>query len=594
MNVLNSMKLGVQCLTYKGMESSAAVNVLVICITFGSVTRDTLAKNIFTSAVDLILASECNRQIFGKHTTEIINQGKSVLFNNTLGQVKHGAGPLLELLMEYNGHNKRVTTLANILAPSVTPSLLQDHALERILCAWSKQENGMDVIKLVIDNAFIGVSGGIMLSAVFMSALKRAVLDKAEYQSNTVFHRHAAQEFHRYCSQDDYTLTPFTLKGCCIAVAEDARRSMSKMCQQSEILRIALQLPAWVKSVLSECREFNSLLYLTEGIDTPPGTVFDLIECVLVAHKTQQPALVNCIFEEMIEFPKSLRDRFWIKFAQLKPFLSTMPAIMTTRMEKNWLNELAAVCFKHDAAFAPSRDLTAFMGSEFRLPIQHPVAMDDYFTDSAFMDALQQGMALKVENHYQGFSQFTAGMETLLAKVKAMFRLPEGLTETQKHQISQLSNMVNHQPMSLLALTHFTMPDNTIKAVEEKVLGQFNCTAGKLILADGIWMQVGDARAEVVVSNKNEVDIATTIVWPVTAFGTSPDVLRPVQGAANTLSTTVNVNLKFNDRGLETKHVSIGAIQLALEERLTFTALEKTIGASPGMATRLSRYLMFS
>ncbi|MGL9735290.1 MAG: hypothetical protein ACR5LF_05215 [Symbiopectobacterium sp.] len=155
------MKLAACTLTYKSMDSIKVVNTLVNRITFCSVTRYTLAKNILSSAVNLAQQYACEQKLLGERSAEIVSLGRSVLLDNTMAQVKKdntmaqvkkGAGPLVSLLIEYNGNSSCSTFLASKIAESFLPDMLQDCALERILCVWSKKESGSQVMKLAIGN----------------------------------------------------------------------------------------------------------------------------------------------------------------------------------------------------------------------------------------------------------------------------------------------------------------------------------------------------------------------------------------------------------------------------------------------------------
>ncbi|MBG6247145.1 MULTISPECIES: hypothetical protein [Symbiopectobacterium] len=65
MKISDGVKLAARTLTYKAMDSSKVVNTLVNRITFGSVTRDTLAKNILPGTVNLAQQYACEQKLLG-------------------------------------------------------------------------------------------------------------------------------------------------------------------------------------------------------------------------------------------------------------------------------------------------------------------------------------------------------------------------------------------------------------------------------------------------------------------------------------------------------------------------------------------------
>ncbi|MFT8211877.1 MAG: hypothetical protein ACMZI0_17280 [Symbiopectobacterium sp.] len=86
MNISDGVKLAARTLTYKAMDSSKVINTLVSRITFGSVTRDTLAKNILSGTVNLAQQYECDQKLLGERSAEIVSLARSVLFDNTMVQ----------------------------------------------------------------------------------------------------------------------------------------------------------------------------------------------------------------------------------------------------------------------------------------------------------------------------------------------------------------------------------------------------------------------------------------------------------------------------------------------------------------------------
>lgn len=573
MKISDGMKLAARTLTYKAMDSSKVVNTLVNRITFGSVSRDTLAKNILSGTVNLAQQYACEQKLLGERSAEIVSLGRSVLFDNTVAQVKEGASPLVSLLMEYNGNNSCSTFLASKIAERFLPDMLQDHALERILCVWSTQESGSQVMKLAIENALTGVYGGKMIAATFMSVLKRTILDKAEYQSNTALHRIAAKELQRHYTQSKEVVPEISLCSVISSVTAETYSHVSSLCLQSEVMRNVLQLPAKIREV------FNAFLPMGTA-NGDKKTVSDLIELAILAHKTQQPELVDEMFKMIAELPKEVRGEFQNKYEQLKPLLEKMP-LSTIAIGQNWLNELESVSFEHHDNYAVSSELTAFMKNGFSLPVKHPEDAGGYFAGGSFINALRQGMALHIDNSHKSYGQRAVDMGgNLFSIIKDTLALPEGLSEGQKRQVGQLSDMVNHHPMSLLALTHHIAPKNVLNNVGNKVLNELNHQSGNVIFIDNRWMKLGPPQTTVTVSKSNGVDIATQIVWPVEQLGSSRDDMLPLSSGSSTVSTTVNSHLMFNENGLKNKSVTISDINVDLAEKLTFSQPLETYTAS--------------
>lgn len=576
MKISDGVKLAARTLTYKAMDSSKVVNTLVNRITFGSVTRDTLAKNILSGTVNLAQQYACEQKLLGERSAEIVSLGRSVLFDNTMAQVKEGAGPLVSLLMEYNGNNSCSTFLTSKIAERFLPDMLQDHALERISCVWSTQESGSQVMKLAIENALTGVYGGKMIAATFMSVLKRTILDKAEYHSNTALHRIAAKELQRHYTQSKEVVPEISLCSVISSVTAETYSHVSSLCLQSEVMRNVLQLPTKIKEVFNAFSTWRP----TGTANGDKKTVSDLVELAILVHKTQQPEQVDEMFKMIAELPKEVRGEFQNKYEQLKPLLEKMP-LSTIAIGQNWLNELESVSFEHHDNYAVSSELTAFMKNGFSLPVTPPEEAEGYFAGGSFINALRQGMALHIDNSHKNYGQRAVDMGgNLFSIIKDMLALPEGLSEGQKRQVGQLSDMVNHHPMSLLALTHHIAPKNVLNSVSNKVLNELNHQSGNVIFTDNRWMKLGPPQTTVTVSKCDGVDVATQIVWPVEQLGLSRDDMLPLSSGSSTVSTTVNSHLMFNENGLKSKSVTISDINIDLVEKLTFSQPPETYTAS--------------
>src|SRR5471030_3074830 len=106
MHQVSLIKLGAQTLTYTVLDKSRILNGLAKRITFGSVTRNKLAKSIIANTVAVAQNYAIANKALGKRSAEIINQTRSVLFDNTRQQVDNGVPSLVSLLLQSKGQGK--------------------------------------------------------------------------------------------------------------------------------------------------------------------------------------------------------------------------------------------------------------------------------------------------------------------------------------------------------------------------------------------------------------------------------------------------------------------------------------------------------
>lgn len=564
MHQVSLIKLGAQTLTYTVLDKSRILNGLAKRITFGSVTRNKLAKSIITNTVAVAQNYAIANKALGKRSAEIINQTRSVLFDNTRQQVDNGVPSLVSLLLQSKGQGKFAQKLAAGIAQYLGPSLLNDHALERVLVALKEQKGGENVLKMTLNNALSGIIGGKIISATFMSALKRAILDLPEYKPTSPLHHMAAWKLHQSLAVDHGSLPPMP-KGLQVieAIAGNVPGMVASVCRQMDHIQNFLQLPHSEKelvNVFTEC--WPSDLTVNENI-TPK----DFARLVLMAHTSDQ----TCILEKNIdELPAKEQESLQHQFKEISTFLARMPE-PTIKVAQNWTGGIESVSAQHSKEHAASPKLENFMHNQFRAPVHHPEEIASYFADGAFIEAFKKGIDLKVNSSQQGYGRWIAGMGSqIISQAKDMWGGQQQLTHAQQRQLGQLSELVDNNAMSMMALTRYLIPEVITQAVQDEVFNQFTRKQPNLLLADNLWMTVGQPDVSFVVSKKTGVDIDITLKWPVTGFGANPEELTALQSRQSHISATVNVNMLFNDKGVAKQAINISATQISLNDTLNF------------------------
>lgn len=569
MHQISLIKLGAQSLTYTLLDRSRVLNGLAKRITFGSVTCDKLAKSIISNTVAVAQHYAIASKALGKRSAEIINLSKSVLFDNTRQQVDNGVAPLVTLLLQSKGQGKFAQNLAAGIARYLGPALLKDHALERILVALKEQKGGENVLKMTLDNALSGITGGKIISATFMSALKRAILDRTEYKPTSPLHHMAAWKLHQSLAVDPGSLPP-PPKGLQIieAVAGKVPGMVASVCQQLDHMQNFLQLPYSEKeltAVFTEC--WPSDLAVNENI-----TRKDFVKIVMMAHATEQAGILD---KNIAGLPAGARESLQQQTNEIRAFLAKMPAC-DIKVAQNWTGGIESVSAQHAREHQPSPQLLDFMSNKFHAPVHHPGELAAYFADGAFIKAFKQGIDLKVDNGQQSYSRWIADMGSqLVSQAKNLWGGQQQLTPAQQRQLGQLSELVDHNPMSMLALSRYLIPDVLAQSVQDEVFNQFTRRQPDLIFADNLWMQTGKPDVSYVISKQDGVDIDIALKWPVTGFGTDPDKLAVSQSRQNHIATTVKVNMLFDDKGVVKQNMSIMATRISLSETLEFEPLKK-------------------
>ncbi len=603
-------RFATQFITYAMMDKNRVFNGIVKRISAGKVTRDRLAKSIISNTLSLGQQHVSSHQMLGRRSAEIVNQVRSVLFDNTQQQIKDGIAPLIEVILKSKGQGEFAQKMAAGIAQFVGPSLLQNNALERVLVALTEQNGGENALKLALDNALGGVTGGKIVSATFMSALKRAILDNPDYKPTSYLHHVIAWKLHQSLATDPTTLPPSPMGLQTVeTIAGKIPGLVTAVCRQLDTLQKFLQLPLSEKelsSVFTEC--WPSDLTVSDATSSK-----EFIKLAMMAHATDQHHVLDNSIALLSKSSEKRGNAFQRQYAEIKNFLAKMPT-SEIKVTQNWSGEIEAISTHHVKEHNPSSRLEDFMASAFRVSVHHPEAVNAYFTDSAFIEAFKSGIDLNIDNSHQSYSRWVSGFgNQLLSQAKQICGGQPGLSGTQLRQLGQLSDMVDNNPLSLLALTRYLNPTNIINAVQYEVFNQFLRPTSQAALAsepviigaDKLWMSVGKPEVGFTVNKKNGVNIAIAVQWPVSEFSTQQDDVRrghnmvvgenasPTAEAGHRsnimassyqkgghISTELNVNMQFNERGLDKQTMSIGSTTISLREQLTFAPPQLLTGAT--------------
>ncbi|MEA9391150.1 hypothetical protein SJI19_11460 [Acerihabitans sp. TG2] len=612
-------RLAVQFITYAAMDKSKVCNGIVKRISGGTITRDTLAKSIISKTVSLGLQHASSNNMLGKRSAEIVNQVRSVLFDNTQRQVKEGVAPLIELIVKSKGQGEFAQKMAAGIGQFIGPSLLQNNALERVLVALKEQPGGENALKLALENALGGFTGGKMISATFMSILKRAILDNPDYKPTSFLHHMAAWKLHQNLTSDPSQLPPAPLGLHSVeAIAGKIPGLVTTVCHQLDNLQKFLQLPLSEKelsSVYTEC--WPSDLNVAQTTSRK-----DFIKLVMMAHATDQQHILD---NNIALLSKETGESFQRQHQEIKEFLSKIPE-PEIKIAQNWSGDIEAISAYHHKDHDPSARLEAFMASSFRTPVHHPDDVASYFADGAFIKVLRSGIDLNIDNSHQSYARWVSGFgNQLVSQAKQMWTGQHELAGTQLRQLGQLSEMVDNNPLSLLALTRYLIPENITHAVQNEIFEPFlqptplpnqasERVAGSqkkpiIIAADNVWMKVGEPQVSFAINKQHGVNLDISIKWPVSEFSKQQEPVglaksrainsAPVDESSSDktsnnldnvatdyqhtghISTQVNINMLFNDRGLEKQTMKIGKTSIALHEKLTFLPADTTILKTP-------------
>lgn len=485
MNNATIAKFGLRVLIYRCMDSNSKLNALTKRISLGSITRDKLAKNIISDTITLAQHYVISNKSLGKRSAEIVNQGRSALFDNTRAQAENGLAPLVDLILQSKGQGELARKIAAGITHYIGPALIQDHGVERVLAALTKFDGGENVLRLALDNVFTGVTGGKMISATFMSALKRAILDRPEFRQSTHLHDMAAWKLYQILAPESSTLPP-PPKGLQTLefVVNQVPGMVTSVCQQIDNIQQYLQLPYSEKdlsAVFTEC--WPSDLVVSEDISPK-----DFARVVMMGHATDQSTIVN---QNIDALPKGIRETLQQDAATIRSLLTRLPT-PEIKVAQNWSGNIEAVSVQLASAHPPSAQLQNYIDTEFRVPVHHPQEVNTLVADGEFIKLLDKGINLKIDNSHLNYGRWLTDMGSqFIAQAKNSWMGQTGLSPLKQRQLEQLSNMVDNNPMSLLALSRYLIPESIGPRIQDQVFDQFNHQPPDLICVDNVWMKVG-------------------------------------------------------------------------------------------------------
>ncbi|CAJ0996815.1 hypothetical protein SODG_002066 [Sodalis praecaptivus] len=564
MNNAAIAKFGLRVLTYKCIDSNNKFNALAKYISQGAITRDKLAKRIISDTVSLAQHYVVANQSLGKRSAEIVNQGRSALFDNTRAQVEKGLAPLVDVILQSKGQGELARKIAAGITQYLGPALIQDHGVERVLGALTKYEGGENVLRLALENVFSGCFGGKMISATFMSALKRAIVDRPEYREGTRLYDMAAWKLYEALAPDPSQLPPPPTGLRTIEyLATQVPSMVTSVCQHLNTIQQYLQLPyneQELSTVFTEC--WPSDLAVPVDISTK-----NFARVVMMGHATGQSAIVN---QNIDALPKDIRQTLHQEAATIRTLLTRLPT-PEIKVAQNWSGDIEVVSVQHTSAHPPSAQMQTFIDTQFRVPVHHPQEVNALVADGEFIKSLDKGINLKIDNSHLSYGRWLSDMGSqFIAQAKNSWMGQTGLSPLKQRQLEQLSQMVDNNPMSLLALSRYLIPESISARVQEQVFNQFEHQPPNLICVDKMWMKVGKPEVNFEVSKRQGVDIAIGLKWPVAEFGDAVETLSPSLAQQSHLSSTINVNILFNKHGVEKERMTLSDTHILLQDRLVF------------------------
>jgi len=554
---------GIRIGAYAILDKRDRLNKLASRISGGSVNKDTLAKSIVSDMITLGLGVVADNKMLGKRSAGIVDLGRSVLFDNTRRQVETGIAPLVELIMQSKGQSEFTQRMASSILSFLGPSLLQDHALERVLVALAKQEGGENVLKLALDNVLSGFTGGKILSSPLMSALKRAILDKPEYQQTSHLHNMAAWKLHQFLAPDP-TLLPDPPAGLIMAemVIETGSFVATEVCRQLDNLQKALNITPGTQKAAEIFNDYwPSSLAVTENI-----TAKEFANRVIAANVSDQE---NILDANLAALPDSVRTTLQQQCAELRNFLAQLPTA-EIKVAQNWSGGMEFVTLDHATQHPPSAALMKYCEQELKIPVHLPAEYEGTMVDGAFLDSLKSGIDLRLDDSRQDYTRWAKDLgNRTLYTAQSYLGYQDELSAHQRQQLQKLSLMVDNNPMSMLALTRYLIPGSITNTLKEPVLNQFKRQQPSLVYADNLWLQIGTPQVSFNVSKDKTVDIEATLTWPVLKYGQSSEALHAAKNDAGSISATVQISLLCNENGIENQRVTMKDTRIDLKDKWT-------------------------
>ncbi|PIJ52033.1 hypothetical protein BL250_02120 [Erwinia sp. OLTSP20] len=577
MNNVSSTKLFFQFLTYSCLDNSSKLDKCVSYISRGSITRDSLAKNIISSTVSLAQNYAISNQVFGENSAKIVELGRSTFFDNTRAQAENGLGPLVELILQSKGMSESACNIATTLAQYLGPMLTQDHCAERILAALTKFDGGENVIKLALRNTLSGVCGQKVekwISNTFMSVLKRAILDRPEYRESTWAQHIVAWKLYQTLNPDSRVAPPGMLLQTVDFVVNQTPGMVSTVYQQLDNIQQYLQIP-YAEQMASTAFEKSSVSDLAVPEDI---SCKDFARVVVMGHTTNQNAIVN---QNIDLLPQGIRQALHQEAEKVRALLTRLPG-QEIKVEQTWSGGINAVSVEQSGSFPAPAELQSFINTQLQAPAHHPETSGTVVADGEFIESLKKGIDLKIDNSHLSYGQrlFDMGNQFITLYTRSWGE-GTGLSPLKQQQLEQLSLMVENNPMSMLALSRYLIPDSVASRFQQIIFSQFAHKEPNLIHVDNVWMKVGKPEVSFEVKKDQGVDIAVNLKWPVTEFGDDISNLSPSSYKQSYLSSRVDINMLFNSHGLEKEQITIADTHLLLKDRLVFTSLrEDDVGHS--------------
>lgn len=607
----DAVKLGLRTVAYKALDSSNKLNNLANRISGGSVNRDKLAQRIFTDAVALgtTYAASSGTIDLGKRTADIVNKGGNLLFDNTKAEVDKGVGPLVELLIGSKGQGEYAQKLGADIAQRFLGDQLGDHALERIFSALGQQKGGEEVLKLTLDNALAGFTGGKMISGTVMSIIKRAAMEPQEYKDTTFLHQSAAWLIHFNLAPEGHELpaspiVPGTggyidletaMKGASAlsAAAPMAMGAYSYACNQADSLQKMFGIQPKEQSAEQTFTDaWGGDFAVTENMAPK-----EFARVAVMANTLGKQDVLNKNIDAISN--KEVRAAFTEQRDAINALSQRLPDAKVV-VAPNWSGGLEHIAAERTTKHNPSGALFDFAQKQANLPAGDAKVVGNYTVDGAFLDKFQAGINLTLDNSQRGYAEMAAdfGNQAFLM-ARSFFGYTDPLTSSQQQQLQQLSKMVKDDPESLQVVTSYLNPDNVLKGgtLEKHVLNTFEQRKEpNLIFSNNVWMQLGEPEVSFNVTSdesynidlNSNITVNTTVKWPVLMFGKSPETLEKSEDKSGSLSVTNTTGILFQVNNVVEKSNEKVDIQLNLKETLKFAepappAATKLVQADDGL-----------
>ncbi|WP_063657854.1 hypothetical protein [Candidatus Arsenophonus triatominarum] len=563
MNKILITRLSASLLVYRILNKSSKINGVVKRITGGGITRNNLAKRIISDSVSICQQYGINTKFFGNRSAEIINQSRSVLFSNTQEQVNNGLTSLVNLLLNSRGPNTE--GCINNVAMGITKMLgpnLKDHALERVLVALTKYENGENVLKLALDNGFSGIFGGKIISSTLMSALKRAILNRPEYRDTNILHSGAAWKLYEFLESDPSKLPPKPILNETISTISNVTSVISNLDSIYDYLQLPYREQKLSSVFNNECWPMN--LEIKEDISHK-----HFAKIIMMAYASNQ----GCVVDKNIDaLPSGIRQILQEEKKSIRDFLSRVTG-SEIKVAQNWHGDIESISIEKSIFYNSFSQLQMFIDNEFLIQDHNHEEVAHLFTDGEFIKSPTAGINLRINNNHLSYVRWITDMgNQFVAQAQNSWSGQTDQIKLKKLQLEKLSYMVDNNPNNLLILSKYLISEKMNKSFEKLLFNQFTHQKPDLICVENIWMKVGKPEVSFEVSRQQGIDVDIFLRWPIEKFGPSIGELSPpnIQLQQNHISHKINVNILFNEDGLEKQKIKILNTEIKLQDRMMF------------------------